>query len=239
MAESPYPQGGNKLDAYIYSLMGGGCGEGAREARHRFVEEFREFIQRGKSPGKKYVKKIGWYLESIRGRAIFSTHEGLIGMCPSRVKVGDKIYVTLGVDRPFLLSSVEGMPNHYRLKGECYVHGFKYSEAFRGQLPVPLSGGVWSLQLEYIQGSLEMVFRTGGVMTQNDPRLGPLPRDWKKVYFKEGDEQPYETEYDGDGTMRRLRFQQISTGETTKSDPRMTSSALKERGVIIEDIIII
>jgi hypothetical protein len=76
-------------------------------------------------------------------------------------------------------------------------------------------------------------------MTQNDPRLGPLPRDWKKVYFKKGEGQPYETEFDSDGTMRVLWFQQISTGKATDRDPRMTSSALKERGIILEDIIII
>jgi hypothetical protein len=238
MAETPYPQGGNKFDAYIYSLAGGSCEEGSKEKWHPPVEEIREFIQRGDFSDKQCVKKFESVLQ-IQGRPIFSTYDGLIGLCPKTGKVGDKIYVTLGVYRPFLVSGVEDMPKKYRLKGECYVHGFKSSEALLGPLPVLPSGGVWSYEMKYIQNSFVMVYRTGGVMTQNDPRLGPLPRGWKKVYLKKGDEQPYETEFDSDGTMRRLRFQQISTGKTTKSDPRMTSSALKERGVILEDIIII
>ena len=239
MAEIPYPQGGNKLDAYIYSLAGGRCEEGSKAGRHPSVAEIRELIQGGDFSDKECVRKIGLSISNMYGRAIFSTGDGLIGLCPNTVKVGDKIYCTLGVDYPILLSSVEGMPNNFRLRGECYVHGFKNSEAFLGPLPVLPSGGVWSYEMKYVQNSFEVVYRTGGVMSQNDPRLGPLPRDWKKGYFKEGDEQPYKTEYDGDGTMRRLRFQQISTGETTKYDPRMTSSALKERGVIFENIIII
>jgi hypothetical protein len=239
MAESPYPQGGNKLDAYIYSLAGGRCEEVSKAGRHPSVAEIHELIQGGDFSDKKCVKEIGSNLESIRGRAIFSTCDGLIGMCPSTVKVGDKIYVTLGVDRPLLLSGVEDMPKKYRLKGECYVHGFTNSEAFLGPLPVLPSGGVWSYEMKFVQGSFEMLYRTGGVMTQNDPRLGPLTRGWKKIYHKKGDKQPYETEFDSDGTMRRLRFQHISTGKAKYSDPRMTSSALKERGVVFEDIIII
>jgi hypothetical protein len=239
MAESPYPQVGTKLDAYICSLAGGGCEEGSKAGRLPTVAEIREFIQGGDFSDQECVEKIQWYFESIRGRAIFSTHEGMIGMCPSTVKVGDKICVTLGVERPFLLSGVEDMPKKYRLKGECYVHGFQNSEVFLGSLPVLPSGGVWGYELKYVQDSSAVVYRTGGVRTQNDPRLGPLPRGWKKVYHKKRDKQPYETEFDSDGTMRRLLFHQISTGETTIYDPRMTSFALKERGVILEDLIII
>ena len=239
MAEIPYPQGGNKLDAYIYSLAGGRVEEGSEKGRYTSVADIRELIQGGDFSVKKCVEKIRLNLMPIQGRAIFSTRDGLIGMCPSTVKVGDKIYVTLGVNRPFLVSGVEDMPKKYRLKGQCYVHGFKSSEALLGSLPALPSGGVWSSEMKYIQGSFGVVYRTGGVMTQNDPRLGPLPRGWKKVYHKKGDEQRYETGFDSDGTMRQLRFQQLSTGKATDRDPRMTSSALKERGIILEDIIII
>jgi hypothetical protein len=238
MAQIPYPEGGNKLDAYIYSLAGGRCEEGSQNGRHPSVADIRELIQGGDFSDKECVGKIKLSLSQMYGRAIFSTGDGLIGMCPNTVKVGDKIYCTLGVNYPILLSSVEGMPNNFRLRGECYVHGFKGSEAFLGSLHVLPSGGVWSYEFKYVQESFEVIYRTGGVMTQNDPRLGPLPRGWKKIYHTKGD-KPYETEFDSDGTMRRLRFQQISTGETTKYDPRMTSSALKERGVIFENIIII
>ncbi len=238
-AEISYPQGGNSLDAYIYSLSGGRCEEGSKEKRHPSVTEIRELIQEGDFSDKECLRRIEMSLTRIQGRAIFSTRDGLIGMCPNTGKVGDKLYVTLGVRRPILLSSVEGMPNNFRFRGECYVHGFKNSEALLGPLPVLPSGGVWSYQFKYIQGDFDVVFTNGEVITQNDPRLGDLPKGWKKGYAKDGRRRLYETEYNDDGTMRRLRFQQISTGLSTKSDPRMASSALKERGVILEDIIII
>lgn len=239
MAEIPYSQGGNKLDAYIYSLAGGWCKEGSQEGRYPSVAVIRKLIQGRDFSGKECMERMELFLSHIRGRAIFSTRDGLIGMCPSTGKVGDKIYATLGVHVPFLLSGVKDMPNRYRLKGACYIHGFSNSEAFLGPIPVPLSGGVWTHQMEYIQGSFEVVFRTGEVMTQSDPGLGLLPEGWKKVYIQNGDQQVHEAECNSDGTMRRLGFQHMSTGELTIYDPRMTSAVLKSRGVILEDIIII
>lgn len=239
MAETPYPQGGNKLDAYIYSLAGGRCEEGSQKGMYPSVAVIRELIQDGDFSDEECVQKIKLYLARIRGRAIFSTHDGLIGLCLKTGKIGDKIYVTPGVHIPFLLSSVEGMPNYYRLKGDCYVHGFKNSEAFLGPLPVLPSGGVWSYQFKYIQGSYEVVFTNGEVITQSDPRLGILPEGWKKGYTKYGGLQLHRTEYDSNGTMRQLMFQHMSTGKINSFDPRMTLAALKQRGVILEDIIIV
>jgi hypothetical protein len=113
------------------------------------------------------------------------------------------------------------------------------SEALLGPLSAVGSDAVWGYQIRKIQDSNDLVFTNGEEMTQNDPRLGPLPEGWRKRYLSKAKRRYYHGEFENDGTMRRLLFKDLSTNKTTKRDPRMTSTALKERGVVFEDIIII
>ncbi|KAH8795009.1 heterokaryon incompatibility protein-domain-containing protein [Hyaloscypha sp. PMI_1271] len=238
LLDSVYPRGGDMLDAYVCSLAGGRYLENHEYPSHLPLQELRNIIQGEDYSTDTLNKTLSAFLHT-RGRAIFSTTDGLIGLCPFWGKIGDQIFVTPGVGTAILLSSIEGRPNHYRLKGECYVHGLMNSEALLGALPAVAEEGLWSYRWEKVAGSYEMIFRNGELATQNDPRLGPLPEDWNKKYRSEERSQYYDEEFGTDGTMRRLFFHNRSTNEFSKVDPRMTSKALKRRGVAFEDIIII
>jgi hypothetical protein len=83
------------------------------------------------------------------------------------------------------------------------------------------------------------IFMGGPVITQNDPRLGGLPAGWRKVYLCRSDGRYYDTECGQDGKMRLLEFEHLQTRERTSCDPRLTSAALRARGVVFEDIAIV
>jgi len=238
LLDSVYSLGGDMFDAYICSLACGRYLENQEYPSYLPLQELRNIIRGGDYSTDTLNKAQRAFLHA-RGRAIFSTTDGLIGMCPFWGKIGDQIFVTPGVEAAIILSSIEGRPNHYRLKGECYVHGLMNSEALLGALPAVAEEDLWSYRRERVAGGPQIIFRNGELATQNDPRLGPLPEDWNKKYRSEERSQYYDEEFGTDGTMRRLFFHNRSTNKFSKVDPRMTSKALKRRGVAFEDIIII
>jgi len=238
LLDSVYPLGGDMFDAYVCSLAGGRYLENQDFPSRLPLQELRNIIQGGDYSTDTLNKTQSAFVHAS-GRAIFSTTDGLIGMCPFWGKIGDQIFVTPGVETAILLSSMEGRPNHYRLKGECYVHGLMNSEALLGALPAVAEGDLWSYRLERVAGDYQILFKNGELATQNDPRLGPLPEDWNKKYRSEEREKFYDEEFGTDGAMRQLCFHNRSTNKHSSCDPRMTSKALKRRGVTFEDIIII
>jgi hypothetical protein len=239
MRASAYPLGGNMLDAYICSFAGGEFYEHFAVPWMFSLQELRELVRSETVSKEINAKAATTSFSCITRRAIFSTTDGLIGLCPHWGRSGDKIYVALGVERAILVSNVEDKPNHYQLKGECYVHGLMSAEGLLGSLRSDGLDGPWSFQFEEIQGSYKVVFTNGKTKTQNDPRLGPLPEGWKKRYWSRMHRKYYDHEFEKDGTIRSLFFEDLSNQKITKSDPRMTSVALKERGVVLEDIIIV
>jgi hypothetical protein len=238
LLDSIYPLGGDMFDAYVCSLAGGRYLENNENPAFPPLQELRNIIQGGDYSTDTVNKSQSAFLHA-RGRAIFSTTDGLIGLCPFWGKIGDQIFVTPGVDTAIILSSIEGRPNHYRLKGECYVHGLMNSEALLGALSEVAGEDLWSYRWERVAGDYRIIFKNGELATQNDPRLGPLPEDWNKKYRGEERRKFYDEEFGTDGTMRELYFHNRSTNEFSKTDPRMNSKALKRRGVAFEDIIMI
>lgn len=69
-------------------------------------------------------------LNTLTGRAIFSTRLGFVGVGPKDTKRGDKIAVPFGASMPFVLTK-DPKFNTYSLVGECYVHGIMYGELVR------------------------------------------------------------------------------------------------------------
>ncbi|PMD30671.1 HET-domain-containing protein [Hyaloscypha variabilis F] len=234
-----YVHGGTWLDAYVATLARGRYREVTGVPRYPTLQELRDTIQCGILSKETVIARSKVAFRGIRGRTFCSTTNGLIGICPPSARIGDKIYVTLGVATPILVSSVEGHPNHYRLKGECYVHGLMNSEALLGQFPATATEDVWSYQLQLVQGVNMVIFTSGPVITQNDPRLGALPAEWRKVYLCQSDGRYYDTEHGQDGKIRKLKFENLQTRERTLYDPRLTSAALRARGVVFEHIAIV
>ncbi|PMD62421.1 HET-domain-containing protein [Hyaloscypha bicolor E] len=238
LLDSVYPLGGDMFDAYVCSLAGGRYLENHELPSHLPLQELRNIIQGGDYSTDTLDKTQSAFVHA-RGRAIFSTTDGLIGLCPFWGKIGDQIFVTPGVNTAIILSSIESQPNHYQLKGECYVHGLMNSEALLGALSAVAGEDLWSYRWERVAGNHQIIFKNGELTTQNDPRLGPLPEDWNKKYWSEVRRRYYDEEFGTDGTMRELYFHNRSTNKFSYFDPRMTSKALKRRGVAFEDIIII
>lgn len=60
--------------------------------------------------------------------------------------------------------------------------------------------------------------------TAEDPRLGALPPEWERVPYERSPDDPALFEV----------FKNRVTGETINSDPRLSSDALRERGLKLQ-----
>jgi hypothetical protein len=66
-----------------------------------------------------------------------------------------------------------------------------------------------------------------GTMIYDDPRLGPLPGEWR--YVKE-----YEP-----GQKEHRWFENVQTGRRTSKDPRLTPEELRKRGTKMEEFVLV
>jgi hypothetical protein len=112
----------------------------------------------------------------------------------------------------------------YHVIGSSYLHGFSDGAALLGPLPSP-----WIVQFQLdSSGYDDPNFHnlTTGEKTRQDPRLEtvPLPPQWEEI----------EAVRTVDDPLHFRRFRNNATGEIMNSDPRLLSSALKERGVKIQ-----
>ncbi len=87
------------------------------------------------------------------------------------------------------------------------------------------------------------MFTDGKSYTQIDPRLPPLPQGWVMRFDflpEEKDDTLFQDdEYDSGGNMGKIWFINEVEGLMEEHDPRMTSEALKARGIDIQKIILV
>jgi hypothetical protein len=156
-----------------------------------------------------------------------------MGLCPIFAEVGDYICVALGCNSSLILHPLPGS-TEFRLRGDCYTHGLMRGEALLGRLPEP-----WKLRmLETPKSDFPFYCNDGNVVTQRDPRLPPLPFGWRELYGWDID-NVYGHEHDDDGEPMDIWFENISTKEIVRYDPRLTSEALKARGVDIKEFTVV
>lgn len=80
------------------------------------------------------IDKVGSSMLTFSSsRVLFRTDNGLIGLGPDYMSDGDEVWDLIGSNVPFLLrqetsDSRNGDGRHYRLVGECYVHGLMSGE---------------------------------------------------------------------------------------------------------------
>jgi hypothetical protein len=74
-------------------------------------------------------------------------------------------------------------------------------------------------------GNLRFINEMMGVVTLEDPRLGELPLGWTQTVGPDG--------------LPRWSKDDWDVGQATEFDPRLEIEALKERGVQIEDVILV
>lgn len=126
----------------------------------------------------------------------------------------------LGCYLPLLLR--ESSPHKFQVVGDSYIHGLSDSIALLGPLPHP-----WSIKNDYDSAGFWLpIYHNSatGETTLEDPRLGPLPRDWRRV---EGERSRSDPEV-------FAQFENVGTGRKVNSDPRLFPAALGESGVDLE-----
>jgi hypothetical protein len=109
------------------------------------------------------------------------------------------------------------------------MHGVMHAEALLGPLLA-----LWEVNLFNTLRSGQKTkwrFRNRGTgeVTANDPRLGPLPAEWKPIEKEDEMRLSWEVQH----------YRHRVTGETINSDPRMLPETLKARGVQIETICLV
>lgn len=159
----------------------------------------------------------------LQGRCLFITNDSKFGLGPKGVRYGDSVYVLLGADHPFILRSSEGKDEHQVL-GPCYLSELMNGEALLGPLPSNQKYVRKYVSFGYHDGFLD---NDTGKILYDDPRLGPLRKEWRRRAYGNED---WEIMYFNEGTGER-RY--------PENDPRLTSKALKERGIKIEDIVLV
>jgi hypothetical protein len=70
--------------------------------------------------------------QTVRGRALFITSNGYIGLGPEDLKQGDAVAIFHGAKTPFVVREA-AKDNQWSLIGDCYVHGIMSGEALEGQ----------------------------------------------------------------------------------------------------------
>ncbi|KAL8668853.1 MAG: hypothetical protein Q9168_006532 [Polycauliona sp. 1 TL-2023] len=157
-----------------------------------------------------------------RGRRLFISSNGSIGLGPDTAEPSDYICVVLGCKSPLVVRKSEN--GNYRIVGECYVYGMMESETLLGPLP-----GRWQGVIIYKEGEGNMegyIDRQTGETRYDDPRLGQLPFGWR---LKDANRRPdWNNWFINDETGEQLRW---------PIDPRMTPEALEARGVNLQDFI--
>jgi hypothetical protein len=114
-----------------------------------------------------------------------------------------------------LLRSVED--GSFQVVGPCHMHGLMDGEALLGPLLQP-----WIIQMRRVHGWWAQHFYNSETedLVMEDPRLPQLDEQWER--------------YQGDGILQDpsylYTYMNKETGEV-RSDPRMSSEALIERGI--------
>jgi hypothetical protein len=181
-------------------------------------------------------------LRMLMGKRVIKTGDGHWGIAPAFTRTGqhpspppftvktkltscmtgDIIVCLLGAERPNVIRKTEDQK--YTIIGECFLPEAADMRSFLGPLPHP-----WEVRffVENMEGAGNYRYFNSmtGELTDQDPRLGPLPEGVEVI-------------------PRRLRtgeyprifqtYRNHVTGVEEMSDPRLTSAALQSQGIHIQ-----
>jgi hypothetical protein len=158
--------------------------------------------------------------ENIRygcqGRSFYLTQDGAPGLAPVAARPGDHVTVLIGCSTPMVLRPTK--EGNYKVVGEAYCDGFIDGKALFGPFPD-------SFEVVSRHSPSEDAWRPAylnrktGVFQAEDPRLGPMPSGWS---IKSHENEEFVQWFVND-----------ETGEETR-DPRLSSEALRKRGVPLQ-----
>jgi hypothetical protein len=163
----------------------------------------------------------GTIMVCCKGRSMFKTTKGYIGLAPKATRHGDIVTVLLGCSNPTILRPTHH-PGTFQVVGEAYCDGFMSGEAFLGSLPNGFEA-VLKFNEEkktYFHGFLNS---ETCIFQLEDPRLSqiPLPIGWK---VKDHELKEWLSWFVND----------ISGEDNSSGDPRLSPESLSERGVEIQ-----
>lgn len=156
---------------------------------------------------------------TTENRVFCTTKEGNISLAPRKTETGDRLCIVLGCQSPLVLRAKEfGI---YTVVGECYLDGVTDGAGLLGKLP-----SNWQRVDRYdrdTKGNYDaFVNRDASIVQVEDPRLGPLPLGWRIANHR------YKHLYN--------RYTNEAAGiRKSKFDPRMSSEALKARGIDLQE----
>lgn len=81
------------------------------------------------------MRYLSLVMEAQRGRGVFYTSNGYMGMCPRFAQEEDSIVWLFGCDRPMVLRKCSHQYNEYIVVGGCYMHGMMQGQVLLGNLP--------------------------------------------------------------------------------------------------------
>lgn len=155
-----------------------------------------------------------------RGRAIFKSTSGSIGIGPRATLPGDIVAVLLGCHCPVVLRPSSN--NHYQIIGEAYYEEVMHGEALLGKLPKGMELVNRYCPLRQNAGHFWAFVNTeNGEFHPEDPRWGPLPPGWRR---ESHDEENLRTLYVNDKTG-------VTANGVIPHDPRLTPEGLRQGGV--------
>ncbi|CAK4032404.1 Hypothetical predicted protein [Lecanosticta acicola] len=217
--------GAQLLEALTRSLYGNYFCENNVDARHEartahmsFYKQEREIHHELHTHGRLVSEQFRIQGHRLGRSLLVTAGEGL-GLGPSATLPNDHIAVFPNCSSAVILrpttTSTAGS-NRYTVVGPAYVEGCMQTEAFLGPLP----DRVERMSKLEKGGKPKVLFydHNRKVLLAEDPRLGPLPRGWRRG--KEGG------------------FENKQTGEcrTSVQDPRLDMEMLRRRGVQFREI---
>jgi hypothetical protein len=153
-------------------------------------------------------------------RSLVLLEDGSLGIAPTNAMPGDRISVILGCNSAMTLRKVED--DTFQVIGGAYIDGFMQGEAILGSLPAHITPVL--RQVSTGGGGYHLAFRNeeNGRISNEDPRLGPLPPGWKRLSRAFAHFWP--------------RFENEETGDlrSHRQDPRCDVESLVARGVELQ-----
>ncbi|KAK6443052.1 hypothetical protein LTR95_000766 [Oleoguttula sp. CCFEE 5521] len=163
----------------------------------------------------------------IEGMRMFRTACGLVGLMDGSPKVCDILCVVLGCPTPVIIRANDLPSASYEVVGPCYVAGLMDADALLGDLSKD-----WTFICEKTNGSrsgMQYHNLPTGFVTDEDPRLPPLPLPWVRLDRPLTSADPYNVSW----------YLNTETREEINGDPRLEPDALRARGVELERITLV
>lgn len=182
------------------------------------------------------AKRLARFVEAFKvnavGRMLARTESGYVGLVPEEASIGDTVYHILGSRWPVVLRP--SRDQSYTVVGYAYIDGMNDREAFLGRLPEEFTRVAtydqptdkwWPAYLNKKTDKLQI----------EDPRVGPLPEGWIVKKRKEGHLWNWYVMVGDDARGS----EDLRTELRWRSDPKLKAGAMRQRGVVVQNFLLV